>query len=611
MFSSRVFQIDNLSRAAACFGRCLCLVWLFASGCSPKPTADADRRMSSSTSGTIGDNRNQAPHESQVLFHSVASTLGVDFVPTNGEEAEHYSILETLGVGVAWLDVQNDGKADIFIPGGGSFGDGPSVRGRSGELYIFDGQSFAGAAEKACLADDSLYSHAAVVADYDHDGFSDLLITGYGGIQLFRNCGDGTFLNATAVARLAPASKSASPLKESLLTDAWSTGAAWGDLNQDGHLDLYVTNYLDWSFQNHPTCFMAARSVCSPIRFAGLADALMLSDGAGGFEAADLPGPADGKGLASLISDLDLDGDLDIYVANDTTPNFLFENLGGGELREVGIESGTAFGESAESDGSMGIDVADYNGDGLMDLWVANFEGQSFALYENQGGLVFRHVSSMRGITSVGGEYVGFGTAFLDLDFDGDEDIVTANGHVTPVSGNAPFRQKPLLFENLGGQRFVNIASQAGEYFSQPHMGRGLAFGDLDGDADLDLVIAHTNEPVEILRNDTPNLGSWLRIGLIGRSSPRTPIGAIVRVQDAVGMTRVKVWNSGTSYLSTSEPFLTFGLGSKPDLPLQLDVRWPSGIEQIRVLDSQDINQVIMLLEPDPKVEAGQSALGR
>ncbi len=563
----------------------LCLaVALSGVGCSRKPRqqdisavsdtmATADARLPKSLSGTT---------TAAAVFVDAAPDLGIDFTATNGEEAGHFSILETLGVGVAWIDVQNDGRFDVFIPGGGGFGPGPAVVGRSGQLFLAEETHFAPAISKARLNDDSLYSHAAVVADYDHDGFDDVLVTGYGGLRLFQNCGDGTFQNVAAWVGLE--------------LQTWSTGAAWGDLNRDGNLDLYVTNYLDWSFKNNPPCFMGQRTVCSPIQFRGLPDALFFSDGAGGFRKAKLPAGAAGKGLAAMAVDLDLDGDLDVYVANDTTPNLLFENDGHGLLTEVGIESGTAFGESASSDGSMGIDSGDFNLDGLPDLWVANFEGQSFALYQNMGSLVFKHVSSTKGITSVGGEFVGFGTAFFDFDFDGDEDIVTANGHVTRASGNAPFRQLPLLFENLEGKRFANIASQAGQYFQEVHVGRGLALADMDGDADIDIAIAHTNEPLVILRNETPGIGNWVRLRLVGRSSPRTPVGAIVRVRDAAGRNWTKTVKSGASYLSSSEPVLTFGLGAPSSLPLELEVRWPSGLIQILTLDHA--NQELTIVEP-------------
>ena len=513
-------------------------------------------------------------------FEDVANQLGIDFTARNGEEQKNYSILETLGVGVAWIDFDQDGQLDLFVPGGGSFSSEPRVIGLPGELFWQRAGRFVRAGTQAGLADESLYSHAAIVGDYDNDGFRDLLITGYGGVRLFHNCGDGTFLEISN--------------QSGLDCHAWSTGAAWGDLNGDGNLDLYVVNYLDWSFANHPRCMRGERSICAPIQFAGLPDQLFLSQGDGSFLEMQLPETLDGKGLAVVAADVDLDGDLDLYVANDTTQNFLLQNNGQAGLHDIGIESGTALGDSGAADGSMGVDVGDFNLDGLPDLWVANFEGQSFGLYENLGNCIFQHASDARGISAVGGVYVGFGTAFFDFDCDGDEDLFTANGHVTPSAINSPFQQVPLLFENIAGKRFVKVHAPANSYLASPHMGRGVAMGDVDGDGDLDIAIAHTNQPLALLRNDSCNSPNWLAIQLVGRASNRDATGSRVIVSSNEGK-QSRYLKGGSSYLSSHDHRVYFGFPKALE-QATVEIYWASG--QVQNIESASLNRQILVVEP-------------
>lgn len=521
-------------------------------------------------------------------FTDRTASTGVNFIYRNGEESGHVSILESLGGGVAIFDFDLDSQDDLYFTGGGEFVGEGQVRGLAGGLYRNLGDwHFSEVASPALLNQPRQYSHGASAADFDNDGISDLLVTGYGGLQLWRNQGDGTFSEVTAVA--------------GLNDKLWSSSAAWGDLNGDGSLDLYVAHYVDWSFDNHPYCEgprPALRESCPPRMFSPLPDTLYLGNGDGTFrDESDTSGLRnDGKGLGVLLCDLDLDGDLDVYVANDTVENHLYENVGQGTLKDVSLLSGASLSDRGVPDGSMGIDVFDYNLDGLPDLWVSNYESENCALYQNTKRLLFRHVSQATGITAVSGMYVSWGTCCFDIDRDGDEDVFVANGHVIRYPKNAPLLQSSLLFENLGGRRLRNIAAESGEYTSTPHMARGAATGDFDGDGDLDLAVSHINAPAAILENKSESSGRWLAVSLIGTISPRDAIGAIVWLKTSEGR-QMRLWKGGGSYASTSTRHLFFGLGSTAEV-LEIEIRWPSGVQQVIAIPP--VNHVLRVIERQP-----------
>lgn len=536
-----------------------------------------------------------AQHTGTAKFVEKTGTSGVDFTYVNGEEAGHFSILESLGGGGALFDFDWDGWLDVMLAGGGRFGTDQAVLGAPNGLYRGLGNwEWTDIAETAHAQRSPYYSHGVSTGDFDGDGFPDALITGYGGLTLLRNEGDGTFTDQTEAA--------------GLIDTTWSSSAAWADLTGDGHLDLYVAHYVNWSFDNHPECRAGNElEICPPRQFDGLRDTLYFSNADGTFrDVTDTVGlEADGKGLGVVIADFDLNGSSDVYVCNDTTPNFLYRNDGAGGLDNQALFSGTALSDQGTAEGSMGVDVGDFNGDGLPDIWVANYENESYGLYRNSGDFFFQHISRLTGVTAMGGLFVGWGTAFLDVDRDGDEDLIATNGHVIRHPMNAPLRQLPLLLENLRGERFVDVATNAGQYFAQPHMGRGLAVGDLDRDGDCDVLITHTNEPAALLSNETPNDHHWLGLRLVGTQSNRDSIGARIRLVTPEGPDQYRQVIGGGSYASTSSPEQLFGLGTSHE-GFQVEVVWPSGAS--RRVELESVDRRITLVEPRHEtVESDQS----
>lgn len=521
---------------------------------------------------------------SAVRLNDVARSSGVSWVARNGEDANLYSLLESFGSGCAIDDFDRDGMLDLMIGGGGRFSGDSSILPLPIAFYrqVSD-WSFVDVAPQAWLEPIRHYHHGLWTVDQDEDGFSDLLITGWSGLQLFRNQGDGTFDDVTD--------------RAGLRDPMWSVAAAWADLNQDQILDLFVGHYADWSIGNNPVCYdrvRGARDICDPTRFNGLPCTVYLGRGDGTYRDAgeELGIHGVGKTLGVVIADVNDDDRPDIYVANDTLPNQLYLSSATGRYREAGVNCGVALGDRGAPDGSMGVDAADIDGDGKIDLCVANYENQSFALYRNAGPEIFTHASLAFGLTAVGAEAVGFGTVVLDVDGDGRPDLFCSNGHVHPPSFPGERRQCPYLFWNEGGKRLRNIAMESGDYLPHRHLGRGAATGDLDANGTPDLLVTHTNEPVALLKNDT-EISNWLAVRLVGRASPRSAVGARVLVT-AGSLRQVGLVKGGSSYLSSNDPTILFGLGKQERVDT-LEVHWPSGAKTTRTHVSA--NQRLLLVE--------------
>lgn len=526
-----------------------------------------------------------------VRFAERAAESGLVFTSVNGQERGRLTILESLGAGVGLLDFDGDHDEDVFLVGGGDF-DGNLPRGVPDALFRNDGRGRFTDVTRAGASGGGFYAHAASVGDFDADGFPDLLVTGYAGVSLLHNRGDGTFRGVPAAEHRIPA-------------DGWLTSAAWLDVDGDGHLDLYLVRYCDWSPDNDPPCEVQGhRDVCPPAVFAGTDDRLLIADGRGGFVSA---GPrhglvTGGKGLGVVAADVDLDGDTDIYVANDTTPNFLYRNRGDGTLLECGLVGGVAVGPTGEPEGSMGVDAGDANLDGLPDLWVANFENQSFGLYRGYGDGVFENVSAVTGVTAVGAVHVGFGTMFLDVDLDGAEDLFVTNGHVMRFPTQTPVRQRPLLFHNRGGRRLQDVGPAAGGYFAAGHVGRGAAAGDLDGDGAEDIVVSHSLEPVALLFNETSGPARCLAVRLVGTAANREAIGGFA-VLETTARRMLRLVKGGGSYLSSGSRVIRWGLAAE-ERPLRLIVNWPGGGQTVTPLAAAvkaGQNRLIVVTESDPE----------
>ncbi len=517
-----------------------------------------------------------------MALHDVAAEAGVSFQHDRGARGDWHPV-ETMGSGVAVLDYDGDGAPDLFFVQGGEVPGTGRPPGRVGALYRNEGagrfRDVSGPAGFGAPAPVEGHGMGAVAADIDNDGDADLLITRAGTDLLYENRGDGTF-----------------GLRDAGLNAAgWSASAAFSDLDGDGDLDLFITHYLDWSPANNPVCARTiagepVRSYCLPDAFSGVPDLLYENRGDGTFadvtEAAGV-GLRTGKGLGVLAADLIGDPLPDLYVANDTVPNFLFENLGGLRFRERGLPAGVAYDGDGNALAGMGIAAADVESDGDLDLFVTNFQGEANNLYVSDRHGVFRDVSFLSGVGRPSLAWLGFGAVFADLDNDGAPDLCVTNGHVLD---NAPvlfpgtdYRQRDVCFHNLGGS-FEPVVLEM-----PPAVGRGLVTIDFDRDGLLDLAVSRSGGTAALLRNGGAAAPRTV-LRLVGRASNRDGVGAEV-VVERDGRPGRSVVTAGSSYLSSGAREVWIGL--LPGVPDSVRVRWPTGAEQPVPVDGPGLFLVV------------------
>ena len=504
-------------------------------------------------------------------FRDVTDAMKLDFRHVNGFSAER-RLVETMGSGGALFDFDNDDDLDLYLVQGNSLSV-PTEPPPKNRLYRNDGGIFVDITESANVGDTG-YGLGAVAADYDGDGNRDLYITNLGKNVLYRNNGDGTFTDVTEQAQVG------CPLL--------SASAAFADIDRDGDLDLYVCNYVEYALETDIPCYYknTLRIYCGPNEYHGIADVLYRNNGDGTFtditKSAGVYEPTT-RGLGVVFTDVNNDGWVDIYVANDMSPNTLFMNQGDGTFREEGVLRGVAFNGDGIANGSMGIDAGDYDNDGDIDLWVSNFSLETNCLMQNDGDGYFEDVTFDTNLADPSFYSLGFGTRFIDFDNDGWLDLLVGNGHiwdnVKQIDAKMSYAQPVQLFHNQGGAPqnhagFTEITAEA-ELDKTHYVVRGMLFGDIDTDGDVDVVLCQSNRPTVILSNEVGNANAWLTVKLVGTDGNTDAIGAQVQLE-AGGMTFLREVICGASYLSGNDLRICFGLGDAARVD-DLQIRWHNG----------------------------------
>jgi hypothetical protein len=533
----------------------------------------------------------------QVRFTEVAQTVGIDFEQANSATSSKY-LLETMGGGVALLDYDGDGRLDVFFTNGARLED-PMPAGKApaksdrrywNRLYKQGkGGAFTDVTEKAGLSGmpQDRYDMGAAVGDYDNDGFPDLYVTSYGANTLYRNNGDGTFADVTARAGVAGA--------------GWSASAGFFDYDNDGKLDLFVTRYVVWSFDRNGYCGEKKpgyRAYCHPDNYEPTTSLLFRNNGDGTFT--DVSAKAGlaaspGKALGVAFADYDHDGHVDVYVANDSVQSQLFHNKGDGTFAEEGLLLGVGFNEDGKTFAGMGVDFADYDNDGRPDVVVTDLSNERYRLFRQGQDASFQDATNASGVGAATLAFAGWSTGFIDYDNDGWKDLFVAQGHVMDTiektAPNLRYLQPPLLLRNEAG-RFSRVLP--GDVFKGEWAGRGAAFGDIDEDGDVDVVVSNVGQRALVLRNDGGSGGRFLRIRTTGTRSNRDGIGCRVKVTTAAGTQWFTV-TTAVGYLSASDKRLLVGLGAASTASL-VEVRWPSGV--VQTLRDVAAGQTLELKEP-------------
>jgi enediyne biosynthesis protein E4 len=524
---------------------------------------------------TLGASQNR---DDRPIFDEVAARVGLTFVHDNGASGQFY-IPEMMGAGAALVDYDNDGDLDVFLLQGQPFDPkAPRNPARTHRLFrneLVEGKTlrFSDVTDGSGLGGTS-YAMGVATGDYDNDGDQDLYVTALGPDTLYRNNGDGTFSDVTAAAGVSD--------------DRWSTAAAFVDYDRDGDLDLFVANYLDFSMTANKQCFDpgGSRDYCGPRSYRPVPDRLFRNEGGGRFtdvtEAAGIT-KADGAGLGVATGDYNGDGWLDLYVANDATPNQLWMNQKNGTFVDEGPLAGVALNGAGVPEGSMGIAAGDYDHDGDEDLFVTNIIGETFALYTNDGRAGFEDTRVQSGLAQPTAAFTGFGTGWIDYDNDGWLDLFVANGAVNIVEGlrgdPVPYRMRNQLFRNLGTGKFIETSAQAGRAFARAEVGRAAAFGDIDNDGDTDVLVTNNMGPVRLWLNQGGTRSSWLQVRLDNGPQNRLGLGALVHLERTGAASQVIRVRTDGSYLSAQDPTLQFGLGEWRQ-PVIVRVDWPGGVPE-------------------------------
>ena len=494
--------------------------------------------------------------------------------------------LETVGSGVAFFDYDADGLPDIYFVNSADLPGSHSPTLPTNRLYYNNGDGTFTDVTEQAGVGDTGYGAGCATADYDNDGDLDLYVTNFGANVLYRNNGDSTFTDVTQYAGVGD--------------NRWSLGCAFADYDSDGFVDLYVANYIDFDFETHINCTQkGVATYCPPESFEGSPDTLYRNNGDGTFT--DVTTTAgvynkDGKGMGVVFGDYDNDGDVDCYVGNDAGENFLYHNNGDGTFTNVGWMAGVEADENGNVQGTMGVDFGDYDNDGRLDLIAVNYQQQPNALYRNDNGSFFTDVSFVAGMAE-SLPYVGWGADFFDVDNDGDKDLLIANGHlqdtVEQYDDTTTYPQQNYLLINNGQGHFVNVSMKAGSGLQAREVSRGLATGDYDNDGDLDVLISNANDTPQLLRNDSENHGNWILIRTIGTRSNRAGIGAQVKIQtgDLIQIDEVR---GGSGYLSQNDLRLHFGIGPHKRID-SIEVSWPSGV--VDTIRDVVPNQILTITE--------------
>lgn len=577
---------------------------LLSSAAAQQPAASpAPQRTGRTYSGADSGKAPPAPGPqatSPVTFTEVTALVGISFRHAASVTSQKY-LLEAMGGGVALFDYDSDGRLDIYFTNGARLTD-PMPNGAVPDkqdakywnrLYRqkADGK-FEDVTERAGVRGAG-YSMGAAAGDYDNDGWTDLYVTGYGSNILYRNRGDGSFEDVTKRAGVGGS--------------GWSTSAGWLDYDRDGRLDLFVARYMEWDFQRGSLYCgdprPGFRAYCHPDNFKGASNLLFHQKADGTFEDVSARSKIydpEGKGLGVAFADFDSDGWTDVFVANDSIRQSLYRNRGDGTFEDVALMAGAGFDENGKTFAGMGVDAADYDSDGHMDVIITALSNETYPLFHNNGDGSFTYATGTSAVGQITLLYTGWGTRFIDADNDGWRDIFVAQGHVLDTIEKThsylKYRQAPLLMRNTG-KGFVNVSATAGQAFSAGLSARGAAFGDLDNDGDTDVVLAVLDGTPVVLRNDGTR-NHWLGVRLAGAKSNRQGTGARVVIVDGTGRSQVMEASAAGSYLSSNDKRLLFGLGAATGVSY-LEVRWPGNRTQR--INNPQIDRYLTINESDAK----------